>query len=156
MFKLSGVQKLKLISYYPPYLGAGIRLKSISDDFLRVEVEMKLRWWNKNYVGTHFGGSLSSMADPFYMLMLVQLLGREYIVWDKASTIRFKQPGKGKVRCVFQLTQQQVETIKAEVSELGKKDYVFPLAITNEAGEVVCELEKTVYVRKKQPKQAAQ
>ncbi len=149
MFKLSGAQKIKLISYYPPYLGAGIRLKYISADFKRIEVEMKLRWWNKNYVGTHFGGSLSSMADPFYMLMLVQLLGRDYIVWDKASTIRFKKPGRGTVRCVFELTADQVANIKAEVDELGKKDVHFPLQIIDLEGEVVCELEKVVYIRKK-------
>ncbi len=149
MFKLSGTQKLKLISFYPPYLGAGIRLKSISDDFMRVELQMKLRWWNKNYVGTHFGGSLSSMADPFYMLMLIQILGKGYIVWDKASTIRFKKPGRGTVKCVFELTPEQVAQMKAEVDELGKKDFLLPLFITDEEGDVVCELEKVLYVRKK-------
>ncbi len=152
MFKLSARQKLKLISYYPPYLGAGIRLKSISEDFLRVELEMKLRWWNRNFVGTHFGGSLASMGDPFYMLMLMQILGREYIVWDKASTIRFKKPGKGTVRCVYELKREQIDDIVAQVAKLGKQDFVFPLNIVNAEGEVVCELEKTVYVRKKEPK----
>lgn len=152
MFKLSATQKLKLISYYPPYLGAGIRLKSISEDFMRVELEMKLRWWNRNFVGTHFGGSLASMGDPFYMLMLMEILGRDYIIWDKASTIRFKQPGKGTVRCIYELTQAQIENIKTQVAELGKQDFVFPLNIVNTEGEVVCELEKTVYVRKKEPK----
>lgn len=149
MFKLSGAQKIKLMSFYPPYLGAGIRLRSVQDDFMRIEVEMKLRWWNKNLVGTHFGGSLASMADPYYMLMLLQILGRDYIVWDKASTIRFKKPGKGTVRCVFEFTEQQVEEIKSQVDQLGKQDFIFPLNIVNDANEIICELEKTVYVRKK-------
>lgn len=149
MFKLSRKQRIKLINFYPPYMGAGIRLTSLSDDFMRAEVTMKLRWWNKNLVGTHFGGSLSSMSDPFYMLLLTANLGRDYIVWDKVSTIRFKKPGLGKVSCVFEINQKLIDQIKSEVGELGKKDYILPLEITNEAGEVVCELEKTIYIRKK-------
>ncbi|WP_421987919.1 DUF4442 domain-containing protein [Roseivirga sp.] len=137
------------MNFYPPYVGAGIRVKHISDDFLRAEIEMKLRWWNKNLVGTHFGGSLMSMSDPFYMLLLLQKLGREYIVWDKASSIKFKRAEKGKVTCVFEITEDLVANIKSEVETVGKKDYVLPLQITNEEGKVVCELEKTIYVRKK-------
>jgi acyl-coenzyme A thioesterase PaaI-like protein len=152
MFKFSAAQKIKLISYYPPYLGAGIRLMSMSEDFMRAEVRMKMRWWNKNLVGTHFGGSLASMADPFYMLMLLQILGRDYVVWDKACTIRFKKPGMGTVSCVFEFTEAQIADIKGQVDELGKQDFVLPLNITNEKGEVVCELEKTLYVRKKEAK----
>ena len=152
MFKLSAVQKIKLIRFYPPYLGAGIRIRSVSDDLLRIEVEMKLRWWNRNYVGVHFGGSLASMADPFYMLMLMEVLGKGYIVWDKASTIQFKKPGAGTVRCVFELTPEKVASIKADVDREGKKDFHLPLYITDTDGEVVCELEKVVYVRKKAPK----
>jgi len=149
MFGLSRQQKIKLMNFYPPYVGAGIRIKDISHDFMRAEIEMKLRWWNKNLVGTHFGGSLMSMSDPFYMLLLVQNLGKDYIVWDKASSIKFKRPGTGKVTCVFEINQALVDQIKVGVSELGKKDYKLPLVITNEQGQTVCELEKTIYVRKK-------
>src|SRR2546429_7301474 len=63
------------INLYPPYLGASVRVTHISDDFRRVEVEMPLRFYNRNYFGTHFGGSLYSMCDPFYVLMLANILG---------------------------------------------------------------------------------
>ncbi len=149
MFKLSRRQKIKFMNFYPPYIGAGIRIKDISHDFMRAEVEMKLRWWNKNLVGTHFGGSLTSMSDPFYMLLLIQNLGRDYIVWDKASSIKFKRPGTGKVTCIFEINQALIDQIKTDVADLGKKDYILPLVIKNEQGQTVCELEKTVYVRKK-------
>ncbi len=149
MFRLSRRQKIKLMNFYPPYVGAGIRIRDISPDFMRAEIEMKLRWWNKNLVGTHFGGSLMSMSDPFYMLLLVQNLGREYIVWDKASTIKFRKPGTGKVTCVFEISHEFVDQIKSDVAKSGKKDYVLPLVITNEKGEIICELEKTIYVRRK-------
>lgn len=80
---------LKLINFWPPFIGTGIRVKSISKDFTDITVELKLRFWNKNYVGTQFGGSIYAMTDPFYMLILMENLGREYIVWDKAANIRF-------------------------------------------------------------------
>ena len=80
---------------YPPYLGAGIRVTHVSHDFREIDVRMGLHWWNRNYVGTHFGGSLYSMIDPFLMLMFLENLGRDYVVWDKAATIRFKTPGRG-------------------------------------------------------------
>ena len=84
-----------LMNVWPPFLGAGIRVKRLQPDWKEVDVEMKLRGWNSNYVGTHYGGSLYSMADPFYMLMLIENVGRNYIVWDKSASIRFKKPEKG-------------------------------------------------------------
>jgi len=149
MFRLSKQQKIKLMNFYPPYIGAGIKIKHISKDFLRAEIEMKLRWWNQNLVGTHFGGSLMAMSDPFYMLLILQNLGREYIVWDKATTIKFKRPGKGKVTCVFEVTEAFISQIKLDLASVDSKDYHLPLTIKNEEAKVVCELQKTIYVRKK-------
>src|SRR3954471_228439 len=90
-----------VLNLYPPFLGAGIRVKRLDPDWRTIEVEMKLRRWNTNYVGSHYGGSLYSMTDPFYMLMLIENLGRDYIVWDKSATIRFRRPGKGTVVAKF-------------------------------------------------------
>ena len=86
-----------VMTLYPPYLGAGISVQHMSADFRHVKVRMGLGWYNRNYVGTQFGGSLYSMVDPFYMLMLMENLGRDYIVWDKAASIDFVSPGKGPV-----------------------------------------------------------
>ena len=84
--------RLKLLSFYPPFLGAGIRVSKVSEDLQTIEVRMKLRWWNRNVVGTHSGGSLYAMCDPFYMLILLEKMGKEYMIWDKAASIRFKIP----------------------------------------------------------------
>ncbi len=89
------------MTLYPPYLGAGVRVQHISADFRHVKVRMGLGWYNRNYVGTQFGGSLYSMVDPFFMLMLMENLGRDYIVWDKAASIDFIAPGKGPVFAEF-------------------------------------------------------
>lgn len=149
MLKISSATKIKLINFYPPFLGAGIKLKYLSKDFMRAEVEMKLRWWNKNMMGTHFGGSLAAMADPFYALLIMQNVGKGFIVWDKAQTIRFKRPGTGKVTAVFEITSEFVAKIKKDMEGHEKMDYELPLQIKNEAGEIVCELMKTIHVKHK-------
>ena len=141
---------LKLLRLYPPFLGAGIRVARVSDDLREIDVEMKLHWWNRNYVRTHYGGSLYSMADPFYMVMLIENLGPDYIVWDKAATIRFRKPGKGTVRAEFRLTQEQIDSLRAQVDSQGKIELTFNVQVLDESGEVVAEVEKLLHVRRKQ------
>ena len=103
------------INFWPPFFGAGIRVQRIAPDMKAIDVEMRLRWWNANYVGTHFGGSLFAMTDAFYMLMLMANLGRECIVWDKAASIRYRKPGKGTVRAEFRLTAAQLDAIREKL-----------------------------------------
>jgi len=138
------------INLWPPFLGAGIRVTHIAADMKSVDVEMKLRWWNANYVGTHFGGSLFAMTDAFYMLMLMHHLGPEYIVWDKAASIRYRKPGRGTVRAEFRLTDGQVDDIREKLKTLQKYEPVFPVTVKDEQGVVIAEVERLIYVRKKQ------
>lgn len=140
---------LKMMRFWPPFLGAGISVKSFSSDYTDLVVQMKMRFWNKNYVGTHYGGSLYSMTDPFYMLMLMQILGRNYIVWDKSSSIRYKIPAKGTVFARFSISPDQVENIRNELEQERKIEPEFSVAITNKAGEVVAEVTKVLYISKK-------
>jgi len=139
----------KLIHVYGPFLGAGIRVTKKSRDFRHMRVEMPLTFYNRNYVGTQFGGSLYSMVDPFYMLMLIKNLGPDYIVWDKAATINFRKPGRGRVHAEFNLTEEKIEEIKAIVKEKNKMDAKFRVEIKDEAGILVADVEKTIYIRRK-------
>ena len=139
------------INFWPPFLGAGIRIKYISPDTKSIDVEMKLRFWNANYVGTHFGGSLFAMADPFYMLMLMANLGRDYIVWDKAASIRYRKPGKGVVRAEFRVSDAQLDDIREKLKTLPKYEPTFQVEVKDESGEVVAIIDKLIHVRKKQP-----
>lgn len=141
--------RLRLLNFYPPYLGAGIRVTRIADDLRTFEVRMKLRWYNRHLVGTHFGGSLYSMCDPFYMLIVMHALGRGYIVWDKTATIRFRKPGRGTVFATFHVPDEEIDAIRRAADEQGKTEPVFIAEVTDAAGEVIAEVEKTVYVRKK-------
>ncbi|MBA1201549.1 DUF4442 domain-containing protein [Pseudomonas capeferrum] len=144
-----------LLNIYPPYLGAGIRVQHISPDMRHVKVRMKLTRWNRNYVGTQFGGSLYSMVDPFYMLLLMEQLGRDYIVWDKAASIDFIAPGKGPVFAEFHIDDDLLEDIRRQTAS-GKKCLPrLQVDIRDAAGELVARVDKTLYVRlKPQARQA--
>jgi acyl-coenzyme A thioesterase PaaI-like protein len=144
-----------LIGLWPPYLGAGIRVHSVDPDFRTIDVKMKLHFWNTNYVGTHFGGSLYAMCDPFFMFILMENLGRGYIVWDKGATIRFKKPGTGTVSARFHIPHEKIEEIRAQVETTWKVEPTFTVEIKNEQGEVVAEVDKLLYVRKKKAKPLA-
>ena len=138
------------INLWPPFMGMGIRIKHIASDMKTIDVEMKLSFWNANYVGTHFGGSLFAMTDPFYMLMLMANLDRDYIVWDKAATIRYKKPGRGTVRAEFRLSDIQIGDVREKLNTLPKYEPVFMVEVKDEAGIVIAEVEKVLHVRKKE------
>jgi hypothetical protein len=142
-----------LLNLYPPYWGTGIRVTHISPDFRQARVEMRLRFYNRNYVGVHFGGSLFAMTDPFYMLMLMGVLGSEYMVWDKSSTIEYIRPGKGTVKAVFYIDDQFLGEIFENTTD-GKK--FLPrrvIDITDEQGQIVSKVSKILYIRKKTDKE---
>ena len=138
-----------LMNFWPPFLGAGIRVKRLTPDWKQVEVEMKLRRWNRNFVGTHYGGSLYSMTDPFYMLMLIENLGRGYVVWDKSASIRFRRPGTGVVFAKFRLSNDQIAEIREALNSQEKVERTFQVEVTDAAGTVIAEVQKLVHVRKK-------
>ncbi len=137
------------LNLYPPYLGTGIRVTHIADDFRRIVVEMPLRWYNKNYVGTHFGGSLSAMTDPHYMLMMIQILGREYIVWDQSGTIEYRKPGRGRVRAEFVIKDALVEDIRTATADGSRCLRTLLVDVVDEEGDVVAHVTRTLYIRKK-------
>ena len=139
------------LTWFPPYWGTGIRVAEVAPDFSRVVMQMRSTPLNRNAFGTHFGGSLYSMCDPFYCLMLVARLGPAHVVWDQAARIEFIKPGRGKVQAVFEWSDAQIEEIRAQAAG-GQK--VLPereVLVTDEAGEVVARVHKTLYVRLKKP-----
>jgi acyl-coenzyme A thioesterase PaaI-like protein len=138
-----------MINLYGPFVGAGVRLEKMSKDFRHAKVSMKLTFYNRNYMGTQFGGSLYAMVDPWYMLMLIKNLGDDYIVWDKAATINFRRPGKGTVHAEFDLTDAHLEEIKLKLETVNKMDYIFKVEIKDDAGKIIADVEKVLYIRKK-------
>jgi hypothetical protein len=141
--------KLKfLLNIYPPYWGTGIRVKNISSDYREALVQMKRRWYNTNYVKTHFGGSLYAMTDPFFMLMLIQILGKEYVVWDKSANIDFIKPGINTVSAKFLITNDHLQTIYDNTKEGQKYLHTFEVKVEDENNELVALVKKVLYIRK--------
>ena len=139
----------RLLNFYGPYLGAAVKVDYIAGDFKEIRVSMRLRWYNRNAVSTHFGGSLYSMVDPHLMLMLMKLLGPTYIVWDKSAAIDFVRPGKGTVSATINIDDETVQIIKDKVAEKRRYEPEFSIEVMDKDEQVVCRVKKILYVRKK-------
>jgi len=92
------------------------------------------------------------MTDPFFMLMLIKNWGKDYIVWDKSASIRFKKPGRGTVSAKFRLSEQQIHEIKQALKTQEKIERVFRVEVMDESGSVIAEVEKLLHVRRKESK----
>jgi len=140
----------KMINYYPPLFGAGIRSRYI--DERTIQVTMKLTKLNRNIVGVHFGGSLYAMCDPWFMLILMRLLGSDYIVWDKSASIQFLRPGKSKVTATFTISPEREDEIRTAADRGEKLEPTFAVDVMDEENQIVAHVEKLLYVRKKNRK----
>ena len=144
-----------VFNVWPPFLFTGIHVTELAPDYRYARVELRLRWYNRNYVKTHFGGSLFAMTDPFWMIMMLQRLGPDYLVWDQAGEIRFLKPGKGTVVAEFRLDEATVDDIRAAAAGGEKVLRWFEVDIRNAEGEVVATVRKQLYVRRKRDRPAA-
>lgn len=142
----------RILNLYPPYLGAGVKVTYISEDWKELHVSMSLRWFNRNAVGTHFGGSLYSMIDPHLMLLLMQLLGKEYLVWDKSAEIEFVKASKRKVTSVIKIANEDLEAIRRHTDNGEKYFSNFLVEVKDKDDDLVASVTKTIYVRRKQHK----
>ena len=135
---------------FPAYRGTGGWVEYISDDYMEIRVRLPLSWRTRNYVGTIFGGSLYGAVDPICMLMLMKLLGRDYVVWDKAAAIRFKRPGRTTLRAKFVIAPSEVAEIKAELGSCKSIDRVYLVELLDDAGKVHAQVEKTIYIARRE------
>ena len=142
----------RLINLWPPFLFTGIHVTRIALDYREVDVALPLRWYNRNYVGTHFGGSLFALTDPFHMLMLMNILGRDYIVWDKSASIDFVAPGRGRVTASFRVDNATLERILKETENGEKYLPKFDVDVIDANGATVARVTKQLYIRRKKPR----
>ncbi|WP_066097259.1 DUF4442 domain-containing protein [Xanthomonas massiliensis] len=137
------------LNLWPPFLFTGIHVTALAPGWRHARVELRQRFWNCNYVGTHFGGSLFAMTDPFWMLLLMHQIGRDHFVWDKAAEIEFVKPGRGTVATEFTLDEATLAQIRAATANGEKYLHWFTNEVVDAAGEVVARVRKQVYVRLK-------
>src|SRR5262245_48582611 len=140
-----------LFNRFPAYRGTGARVTFIAADYSEIRVALPLSRRTRNYVGTIFGGSMYGAIDPMYMIMLIKRLGPEYVVWDKAASIRFRRPGRSTLSAVFRLSQADVDAVRAAADEHGKAERTFLVDLVDAGGEVHASFEKLLSIRKKRP-----
>jgi hypothetical protein len=138
-----------MLNLYPPYLGTGIKIKHISEDWRAIHTSLSLRWFNRNAVGTHFGGSLFAMVDPHIMLLLIRLLGKEYWVWDKSAEIEFIKASNKTVTSTIKISRDDLEKIKRRTDNGEKYLPEFVIEIKDDDNELVAIIRKILYVRRK-------
>jgi acyl-coenzyme A thioesterase PaaI-like protein len=134
---------------FPAYRGTGARITYIARDWREVRIKLALTWRTRNYVGTIFGGSMYGAVDPIYMLMLIRILGPEYVVWDKAAVIAFRKPGRGTLFATFRLAEQEIELIRTASLRHPSLERVYTVELVDAEGTVHAVIEKTVYIRRK-------
>jgi hypothetical protein len=138
--------KMKL---FPAWRGTGATVTYIAGDYRELRVKLPLSWRTRNYVGTIFGGSLYAAVDPWYMIMLIHLLGRDYLVWDKAATIRFRKPGRSTLYATFMIDEPELDAIRAAAADGKPIDRVYKIDLVDAEGVVHASVEKTIYIRRK-------
>ncbi len=136
---------------WPCYWGTGARVTSISADWREVRVRLPLSWRTRNLVGTIFGGSLYAAVDPFFMIMLMENLGPDFLVWDKAAGIRFRRPGRSALTATFRLDEAELGEIRALLRDLPKVDRVYTVDLVDREGVVHATVEKVVHVSRRRP-----
>ena len=137
------------LNLWPPFLAAGIHVTDLAEDWRHARVELRMRPWNRNAVGTHFGGSLFAMTDPFWMLLVMRSIGRDYFVWDRAGAIDFLRPGRGVVHADFRLDDATLEDIRAQTADGAKHLRWFETPVIDANGETVAKVRKQLYVKRK-------
>jgi acyl-coenzyme A thioesterase PaaI-like protein len=134
---------------FPAYRGTGARVTYIASDFREARVRLPLNWRTRNYVGTIFGGSLYGAVDPMYMILLIKIFGPEYVVWDKAATIRFLKPGRTTLYARFVIEEGQIDSIRKALETEQSVDRVFTVDLADAGGVVHATTKKTIYIRRK-------
>lgn len=135
---------------WPCIRGTGARVTYVAADFHELRVRLPLNWRTRNIVGTTFGGSLYAAVDPFYMILLREILGRDFVVWDQAANIRFRRPGRSTLHARFLLTPAQVAEVRAAAVANGKHVFDLEVRLEDEKGVLHAEVTKTMYVATKE------
>ncbi len=136
-------------NWFPAYRGAGGKLLYVADDWHEVRVMVRRNWRTRNYMGTIYGGSMYGAVDPIYMIMLIKILGPEYIVWDKSASIRFRRPGRTPLYATFKLDEAEINATRETADRDGKTDRVYSIDLVDTEGEVHAVVEKTIHVKRK-------
>ncbi|BAO75646.1 PaaI family thioesterase [Winogradskyella sp. PG-2] len=136
-------------NWSPMYSRTTAKLIEVSDDLHYVKIRLRLNWKNRNYAGSIFGGSMLSATDPIYMIQLIQILGEDYVVWDKSVKARYKKPAKSTIYGEFIFTAEEISNIKQSVRENNQIDIVKTMSLVDDNQNIIATFNKTLYIADK-------
>ena len=134
---------------FPAYRGTGGRIAYIADDWREIRIRVPLNIRTRNYVGTIFGGSMYGAVDPIYMVMLIRLLGPDYVVWDKAASIRFRRPGRATLHARFVVDDAELDAIRQALTQESAVERTYTVDLSDAEGVVHATVEKVLHIRRK-------
>lgn len=137
------------MSLWAPNLWSGIRVKRFAGDWTSATVELHVNLITRNYVKTAFGGSMSAMTDPYFFMLVMHQLGRDYVVWDTRGEIEFVKPGRGVLTAHFEVPLEKAAELRERARGGAKVLEWFETDITDASGEVVARVRREVYIREK-------
>jgi acyl-coenzyme A thioesterase PaaI-like protein len=137
------------MSLWIPNLFSGIRVRRFADDWTSATVELHVNLLTRNYVGTAFGGSMSAMTDPYFFMLVMHQLGRDYVVWDTRGEIEFVKPGRGVLTARFEVPREKVAELRERARGGAKVLEWFETVVLDRDGDVVARVRREVYVREK-------
>ena len=138
------------LNLIPCYRRTGARIDRIDHERREVIVKLPLNWKTRGFFGTMFGGSMYGAVDPVYMVMLNKLLGPEFVVWDKAASIRFRRPGRTALYARFTLAEDELDGIRAELERSASVERTYQVELKDEEGEVYASIEKTLHIKRRE------
>ncbi len=83
------------------------------------------------------------------MIMLIQVLGPKYVVWDRAATIRFLKPGRSTLFGMFEMPESETDAIRDLLRTEHSIDRTYTVELADAGGVVHAAVEKTIYIRLK-------
>lgn len=114
-----------------------------------MDISLPLSWRTRNKVGTIFGGSIYASTDPFYMIMLMEILGRDFVVWDKGANIKFKRPATRDLTVRLRLSKEFTDSVREKALEAGETTFEIPVSYRDSDGAEYAEITKVLYVARK-------
>lgn len=134
---------------FPSYRSSGAWITHIAENWQEVSIRLPLNLWTRNYVGTTYCGSMYSAVAPWYMAMLAQTLGPEYLVWDKTVKISFQKPGQSALYAHFSLSDDHLAEIRAELEGKRSTERTYIVELVDAQKVVHAAFEEVVYIRRK-------
>ena len=83
------------------------------------------------------------------MIMFMEILGKDFIVWDKGAEIKFIKPGISTLHVDFELSPELVKDVRNKAIQDGSYVFDITVNIKNESDVVHAQVKKIMYVATK-------